>query len=88
MSFSIDQFETPSESEIVRDRLREVCPPTHMGDMDSDEVEKAVNVAFKIIGYIPIDLSESIRRSYELTTADYLCDFVFDVWRCDNGIQH
>lgn len=86
MSFSIDQFETLSESEIVRDRLREVCPPNHMGDMDSNEVEKAVNVAFKIIGYIPIDLTESIRRSYELSSADYLCDFVFDVWRCDNGI--
>lgn len=86
MSFSIDQFETPSEMEIVRDRLREVCPPTHMGDMDTDEIEKAINVAFKIIGYIPIDLSESMRRSYELSSADYLCDFIFDVWRCDNGI--
>ena len=84
MSFSIDQFETPSEMEIVKDRLREVCPPTHMVDMDADEIEKAINVAFKIIGYKPLDLMNSTRRAYEISTADFICDFIYDVWRCDN----
>ena len=87
MSFTIDQFETPSHSEIVGDRLREVCPPNHIADMDSDEIDMAINVAFKIIGYKPLDLMEATRRAYETSTAEYLCDFIFDVWRCDgNGV--
>ena len=83
MGFSVDQFETPSQSEIVKERLREVCPPTKLEQMDFDEIERAIHVAFQIIGYRPLDLSNSIRRAYNISSATFLCDFIFNVWECD-----
>ena len=42
--------------EIVRNRLREVCPPDRVEDYSSEEMEIAVRIAFKIIGYKPLDM--------------------------------
>jgi hypothetical protein len=55
MSYSIDQFETESHSEIVQGRLKEVCPPTLLAEMDADN-----------------------------STAVWLWEYIYDVWRCDN----
>lgn len=70
---------------IVRNRLREVCPVDKVEDYSAEEMEIAVRVAFKIIGYQPKDMKKAIRKAYE-TSADghyWLCDFIFDVWRYD-----
>lgn len=72
-------------NEIVLNRLKEVCPVEKLGDLSSDEIEMAVNIAFKIIGYKPIDKQKAIQKATETSTATWLCDFIFDVWRCDDG---
>ena len=69
---------------IVRNRLKEVCPVEKMEDLSSYEVELAVKVAFKIIGYKPLDMKSAIQKAYESVDGHYwLCDFIFDVWRLD-----
>jgi hypothetical protein len=84
MSYSIDQFETESHSEIVQGRLKEVCPPTLLAEMDADEIERAVNVGFQIINYKPVDVAEAMRKANENSTAVWLWEYIYDVWRCDN----
>ena len=71
--------------EIVRNRLKEVCPVEKMEDLSTYEVELAVRIAFRIIGYKPLDMKSAIQKAYE-SSADghyWLCDFIFDVWRLD-----
>lgn len=68
---------------IVKNRLQEICPLEKMEDMDILEAEKNCNVAFKIIGYEPNDFEESLRKVWESSTSEYLCDFVYEVWEVD-----
>ena len=71
--------------EIVRNRLREVCPPDKVEDYSSEEMEIAVRIAFKIIGYKPLDMKSAIQKAYDESVDGHywLCDFIFDVWRLD-----
>ena len=68
---------------VVRDRLREICPVQKLSEMDVIEVEKACNVAFKIIGYNPKNFEDAFQKTWETSDAEDLCDFVFEVWRND-----
>lgn len=72
---------------IVRNRLKEVCPLEKMEDLSFEEIELAVKIAFKIIGYKPLDMKSSIQKTYDESVDGHywLCDFIFDVWRCDDG---
>jgi len=70
---------------IVKGRLKEVCPNQTINEMDIIEVEKACNVAFKIIGYEVKNLEKSVQKVWETSEGDTcLCDFVFDVWGEDD----
>lgn len=72
-------------SEIVRNRLREVCPVEKMEDLSFEEVDMAVRIAFNIIGYKATDRKVAIQKAYESSVDGHywLCDFVYDVWRLD-----
>ena len=70
-------------SEIVLARLMELCPPKKMDDITIDEIRESVNIAFKIIGYKPIDMDKSIDKALDTSNAEWLYQFVYDVWRCD-----
>ena len=66
---------------IVKERLRDICPRENVSNMDVIEVEKATNVAFKIIGYNPENFDDDFRKSWENSDAVMLWEFIFDVWR-------
>lgn len=72
-----------SMSDIVRERLREVCPTERVSEKDIIEVKRDCRVAFRIIGYIPENFDDAFQKTWESSDADDLCDFVFDVWRND-----
>lgn len=73
-----------TDSVIVRDRLKEVCPVYELKDKDIDDVEVDVRVAFHIIGYNPQNFSESFRKAWETSDATLLWEFVYDIWRMDS----
>ena len=57
--------------------------------MSDDEVLKAINTAFNIISYTPVNLEESISKSKTTfigLTDVSLFDFIYQVWRYDNAI--
>lgn len=70
-------------SEIVKIRLMEVCPAKKVSEMTPDELDSAINVAFKIIGYKPIDLMKAKQKAFD-SKSEWLCDFIYEVWRNDN----
>ena len=70
-------------SKVVRDRLLEICPQKNLGILTMDEIKKSCNVAFKIIGYEPVNLDESIVKS-DYTDDTMLWEFIYEVWRIDN----
>ena len=70
-------------SEIIRDRLNDVCPVKKINEMTSDELLKAVNVAFEVIGYNPIDLEEAMDYINKTSNAEMLSEYVYFVWEAD-----
>ena len=70
-------------SKVVRDRLKEICPDYHLSDVDIDEIESDVKVAFEIIGYEPQNFNDSFHRAWESSDATLLWEFVYDIWRLD-----
>lgn len=70
------------DSEIVRDRLIEVCPNESIKEMDILEVEKGVRLAFKIIGYLPENFGDDFSKTWGSSTVETLGEFAYEVWRC------
>lgn len=71
-------------SKVVYTRLMEICPAEKVADMSPDDVDTAVNVAFKIIGYTPKNLGGAIDRANAVSKSEWLYEFIFDVWRLDS----
>lgn len=70
-------------SDIVYNRLKEVCPQKSLSEMDILEVQKACRVAFEIIGYSPENFDESFMKTWESSERDDLYEFIYDVWEVD-----
>lgn len=70
------------DSEIVRDRLIEVCPNESIKEMDILEVEKCVRIAFKIIGYLPENFDDDFSKTWGSSDVETLGEFAYEVWRC------
>lgn len=70
-------------SEIVRARLEEVCPVQKIKDMSYGEIVKSTNVAFKIIGYEPINLEEAMSYINNTSDVEMLSDYIYEVWEAD-----
>lgn len=72
-----------SMSDIVRERLREICPIEKVSEVDIVEVKRDCMIAFEVIGYNPQNFEESFQKTWESSDAEDLCDFIFKVWECD-----
>ena len=70
---------------IVYTRFKEICPPKTVQDMSFKELLNDTNVAFKIIGYTPNDFEKNVYKIYIDMNHQKLYDFIYDVWRVDNG---
>ena len=70
-------------SEIIRDRLNEVCPVERIENMTDDDILRAVNVAFEIIGYNPINLEEAMEYINNTSNAGMLSEYIYEVWEAD-----
>ena len=68
---------------IVRDRLKEICPDEHIQDLSISELKEDCNVAFKIIGYEPKNLDETVDKVYMDYDFENLYEFIFKVWEMD-----
>lgn len=76
-----------SDKLIVYERLRTVCPRKKIADFDEKGLELSVVVAFKIIGYPPKDLGDSISQALKKHTDDTLLyRFIFTVYEVDNEV--
>lgn len=72
-------------SVVMKARLQEVVPSDNLQSMSPSDVEKAVRVAFRIVGYVPNDFQKAVDNAWGKSTATELWEFVYDVWRLDNG---
>lgn len=69
--------------DIVLSRLRDVCPLQKLSEMDIVEIEKSCHVAFDVIGYNPVNFKQSFDKVWKTTDAEYLSDFIYEVWGND-----
>jgi len=72
-----------SMDKIVFNRLKEICPDEDMTEKSLNDLIKDTNVAFKIIGYNPENLEESVKKTYLNNDFENLYEFIFEVWRVD-----
>jgi len=72
-----------SFSYIVRERLKEICPIEKVSEVDIVEVKRDCMIAFEVIGYNPKNFDESFQKTWESSDAEDLCDFVYELWKCD-----
>lgn len=71
----------------VYERFQEVVPTVKLEDMDIIEVEKAVNVAFKIIGYKPQNFDESFSKAWKDPSPICCLNlFLMCIWRIKNEL--
>lgn len=70
-------------SEVMKARLKEICPDKKVSEMTSDELLKAVNVAFEVVGYEPIDIEEAMEYINNTSDAEMLSEYVYLVWEAD-----
>lgn len=69
------------------DKIQKVCEPIQLKSLYMVEVESATMDVFSKVGYNP---SENIKQSIDRTWVnssreDYLCDFIYNVYRRDTG---
>ena len=69
---------------LVYGRLEEICPVKDTREMSEDELINDCNVAFKIIGYSPKNLKDSVHSVLENQEIPILYEFVFQVWLHDD----
>lgn len=71
-------------SRIIYERLREICPDEDISSKSFTDLVNDCNVAFKIIGYEPKNLVETVNKIYDKTDKDTrLFNFIYKVWRWD-----
>ena len=70
-------------SEVMKSRLDDVCPVKKVGEMTSDELLKAVNVAFEVVGYEPIDIGKAMEHINNTSNVEMLSEYVYLVWEAD-----
>ena len=73
-------------SEIMMEKFKKVCPNHRLQHMYMVDVEDAVLIAFREVGYTP---SKTLKKAIDRVWAnsnreDYLWEFVFNVWREDS----
>ena len=51
--------------------------------MTDDDILRAVNVAFEIIGYNPINLEEAMEYINNTSNAGMLSEYIYEVWEAD-----
>ena len=66
------------------ERFNEICPLQKVSDMSLKDLISDCNVAFKIIGYEPKNLEDTVRRVYLDEDIEYFSTFAYLVWRHDN----
>lgn len=66
-------------NEIIYNRLKEICPSKTTRDMSVQDLICDCNVAFKIIGYSPENLEESVIENLQDKDMD-LYKFIYTVW--------
>ena len=71
------------DSIFMRRRFKEITPDDNLEDLDVIEVEKAVDIAFEIIGYNPVDKDKSFNTAWTSSGAVKLWEFIYDVWEVD-----
>lgn len=67
----------------VYNRFKEIVPVKRLDEMTGTDIFKSVDIAFKIIGYSPNNLEESIKVAEESSTALSLFEFIYDVYEVD-----
>ena len=67
-------------NEIIYNRLKEICPSKNIQDMSIQDLICDCNIAFKIIGYSPENLEESVIENLQDKDMD-LYEFIYSVWR-------
>ena len=71
---------------MSRETIEEVCPKGQLSSMFMRDVESAVNDVFKKINYKPKNLKKSLDKTWKISKRDDpLSEFVYTVWRIDNG---
>ena len=66
-------------SKIIYNRLKEICPSKNIRGMSVQDLICDCNVAFKIIGYSPENLEESVIENLQDKDMD-LYKFIYTVW--------
>jgi len=71
---------------MIRDRIYEIAPDEEITVFSEDQLIKECNVAFKIIGYEPKNLENSVSEVFKSTyKSSNLADFILGVWLVDNA---
>ena len=74
-------------SEVMRTQIEKLAPERKLSEMYMVDVQDAVFDVFSKIGYLP---SKNITHAIDVVWAnsnrnDSLSEFIFQVWRNDNG---
>ena len=70
---------------MIKDRIYEIAPDEDITIFSEDQLVKECNVAFKIIGYEPNNLENSVSEVFKSThKSSNLADFILSVWLVDN----
>lgn len=67
-------------SQIVKSRLKEICPVKKMSEVDIVEAEESCHIAFEIIGYLPKNFQVAFQKTWESYEGEMLSDFIYQVW--------
>ena len=71
----------------MMDKIQKVCEPIQLKSLYMVEVESATMDVFSKVGYNPSkNIKQSIDRTWvNSSREDYLCDFIYNVYRRDTG---
>ena len=73
------------ESEIILNRMEEICPNELVDNKSVDELMRDVNVSFKIIGYEPSNLEEATKQALDkIGHKGELYRLCYNAWRLDD----
>ena len=70
-------------SEILKNRLEDICPLQRVDELSSTELDNAIDIAFEIIGYNPKFLETSKEYVRDTSNAVQLWEYIYDVWEAD-----
>lgn len=72
-------------SEIVKSKIKEICPVKNLENSVMKEVESWVITTFNQMDYKPKNLKKSLDKAWHHSnTSDTISDFVYRVWRYDS----